>query len=78
MSERESTKLIEVEIERKEEKAMVCGDALHVITCVAGKEAFRRFRHDGFFGRVFHRQRVGSFLSIDEVGGKRWITSTEW
>ena len=62
MSERESTKLIEVETERKEEKAMVCGDAVHVITCVAGKEALRRFRHDGFFGRVFHRQRVGSFL----------------
>ena len=38
MSERESTKLIEVEIERKEEKAMVCGDALHMITCVAGKK----------------------------------------
>ena len=69
MSERESTKLIEVEIERKEEKAMVCGDAVHMITCVAGKEALRRFRHDGFFGRVFHRQRVGSFfLSIDEAG----------
>ena len=56
MSERESTKLIEVETERKEEKAMVCGDAVHMITCVAGKEALRRFRHDGFFGRVFHRQ----------------------
>ena len=49
-----------------------------MITCVAGKEALRRFRHDGFFGRVFHRQRVGSFLSIDEAGGKRWIRSTEW
>ena len=78
MSELESTKLIEVEIERKEEKAMVCGDALHMITCVAGKEALRRFQHHGFFGRRFHRQRVGSFLSIDEAGGKRWIRSTEW
>ena len=44
MSELESTKLIGVEIERKEEKAIVCGDALHMITCVAGKEALRRFR----------------------------------
>ena len=49
MSERKSTKLIEVEIERKEEKAMVCGHAVHMITCVAGKEAVRRLRHDGFF-----------------------------
>ena len=44
MGERESTKLIGVEVERKEEKAMVCGDAVHLITCVDGKEALRRFR----------------------------------
>ena len=79
ISARESTKLIEVEIERKEEKAMVCGVAVHMITCVAEHEALRRFRHGGFFGRVFHRQRVGSFfLSIDEAVEKRWIRSTEW
>ena len=79
LRERESTKLIEVEIERKEEKAMVCGDAVHMITCVAGKEALRRFRHDGFFffGRMFHRQRVCSCFSIGERS-KRWIRSTEW
>ena len=48
LRERQSTKLLEVEIGRKEEKAMVCGHAVHMISCVAGKEALCRFRHDGF------------------------------